>query len=211
MELRKSHVQSFIKRLRKLQCGSAVSPIRYFSVGEYGGKTGRPHYHILFFNAEIELIDKAWSLNGKSIGNIQYGEVTPASIGYTLKYMCKPAKKVDDGRSPQFALMSKRLGMSYLTEEMISWHKANLADRMYCPDVDGKKVCMPRYYKQKIYEDSEREFAAQKAIINGRQKQYDEIVAGLKAFGDSYYSHRTKSIVRAYDAAFNDSQKRRDL
>lgn len=202
----KAHLQGFFKRLRKLQSGSSKSGIKYFGVGEYGGQYGRPHYHVLLFNANIELIDEAWGM-----GNVQYGEVTPASIGYTLKYMCKPPKKVYDNRTPQFSLMSKRLGGCYITEAMISWHKANLADRMYCPDVDGKKVCMPRYYKQKIYEDSEREFAAQKAIITGRDKEYEAIVAGLNEFGYNYYSHRTKSIVRAFDAVFDDSQKRRDL
>lgn len=209
--LRKSHLQSFIKRLRKYQSGSQFSGIRYFGVGEYGGAKGRPHYHVLLFNANVELVDKAWCLNGKSLGNIQFGNVTEASIGYTLKYMCKPPQKVDDDRPPQFCLMSKGLGASYLTEDMISWHKANLEDRMYCPDVDGKKVCMPRYYKKKIFSDSEREVAGMKMVMNNRDKQCKEILEGFKEFGEGYYSHRTKCLTRAYNLIFEQSKKRRDL
>lgn len=210
-ELRKSHLQSFFKRLRKLQFGSERGDIKYFAVGEYGGYLGRPHYHVLLFNADVELVEKAWCVNGKSVGNVMFGDVNAASIGYTLKYMCKPGMKLSDDRQPQFALMSKKLGVSYLTEAMISWHKANLEDRMYCPDLDGKKVCMPRYYKDKIYEDSEREYAAQKAIISGRDKEYQSILDGFKEFGDSYYSHRTKCLARAYNLVFEQSKKRRDL
>lgn len=45
-----SHVQLFVKRLRRyLEYHKLSGKIRYFCVGEYGGKTGRPHYHLLIF------------------------------------------------------------------------------------------------------------------------------------------------------------------
>lgn len=50
MSLEKSHLQKFFKRLRK----QLTSKVRYFAVGEYGTKKGRPHYHvILFTNGEL--------------------------------------------------------------------------------------------------------------------------------------------------------------
>ena len=44
-------VQNFIKRLRRhVEYHNPNAPkIRYFAVGEYGGKTQRPHYHLLIF------------------------------------------------------------------------------------------------------------------------------------------------------------------
>lgn len=118
--LNKRDVQLFFKRLRKAHekdTRGALSlddlplqvlpKIRYYAVGEYGGKFKRPHYHVILFNADITLIQSAWQL-----GQVHYGTVTPASVGYTLKYVSKggevPRHKNDD-RLPEFSLMSKDL------------------------------------------------------------------------------------------------------
>lgn len=149
-----SHLQSFFKRLRKAQFGNAGGNIRYYAAGEYGGKTNRPHYHAIIFNARIELIQDAWQY-----GSVHYGDVNEASVGYTLKYISKPSRipmHANDDRVPEYAMMSKRLGDNYLTPQMIAWHKADMYNRMYCNLKDGKKITMPRYYKDKVYEEHER-------------------------------------------------------
>lgn len=105
MTIEKTAMQLFFKRLRKAH---GKSKIKYFCVGEYGGKTNRPHYHAIVFNADIQLIPAAWKL-----GHIHYGNVSGASIGYCLKYMAKKGKipmHANDDRLPEFALMSKNLG-----------------------------------------------------------------------------------------------------
>ena len=56
--LRKKDLKDFWKRLRyyhkgiekRYWKGKEEYPIRYFSCGEYGGQTGRPHYHAGIFN-----------------------------------------------------------------------------------------------------------------------------------------------------------------
>lgn len=118
--LDKRDVQLFFKRLRKAHekdtrgaCSLDDLPlpvlpkIRYYAVGEYGGRFKRPHYHVILFNADMSLIQSAWQL-----GQVHYGTVTPASVGYTLKYISKggevPKHKNDD-RVPEFSLMSKDL------------------------------------------------------------------------------------------------------
>lgn len=159
MSINKRDVQLFFKRLRKLNSkNNPNSRIRYYAVGEYGGHTFRPHYHVLLFNCSVELIEKAWGL-----GQIHYGNVTGASVGYCLKYMAKqsriPMHKNDD-RLKEFGLMSKGLGANYMTDKMIAWHLSDVADRMYCNLTDGKKITMPRYYKDKIYSDQDRKIAA---------------------------------------------------
>lgn len=53
--LQKKEIQKFLKRLRH-----KVPPFRYMLCGEYGGKYGRPHYHIMFFtNATYAEFDKS--------------------------------------------------------------------------------------------------------------------------------------------------------
>lgn len=149
----KKDVQDFMKRLRKLHTDSTRT-IKYYTVGEYGGLSDRPHYHIIMFNHDIQHIQPAWEK-----GNIHYGTVTPASIVYSLKYMAKP-KTVPawdgDERLPEFSLFSKGLGASYLKQNMINWHKKDLENRMYIPIEEGKKIAMPRYYKLKMYNETER-------------------------------------------------------
>ena len=49
MSLDKKHLQQFFKRLRQWHGKNHIG-IRYYAVGEYGGKTYRPHYHIIIYN-----------------------------------------------------------------------------------------------------------------------------------------------------------------
>lgn len=205
MSLRKSDVQLFIKRLRKAHpTGNGHSFIKYYLVGEYGGKTLRPHYHLLLFNADITLISPAWNL-----GAVHYGTVSGASVGYTLKYMCKPRIipiHRNDDRLREFSLMSKGLGTSYMTPAMIAWHKASLLDRMYCTTEDQKKITMPRYYKNKIYHEHERDriaFFAKQTII---KKQLETIAK----YGPNYYRDKFQSDAQAFTKMFLHSEKGRD-
>jgi hypothetical protein len=153
--LSKEDVQKFFKRLRK----NSEHQIKYYLCGEYGTERMRPHYHIILYNSNESKIHRAWSINGHPIGSIHFGRVTGASIGYTLKYMSKEGKiplHINDDRQPEFQLMSNGLGKNYLTENMIKWHKNDIENRMYIPMKEGKKIAMPRYYKDKIYNESDK-------------------------------------------------------
>lgn len=172
MSLDKSDPQKFFKRLRKhaTKRNKNHSKISYFLCGEYGEKTNRPHYHAIIYNANILDIEKAWPL-----GDIHVGQVSAASIGYTLKYMCKtPSNQIpkhkNDDRQPIFQLMSKALGANYLTSTTKSWHKRNLTERSYIPIEDGKRIVMPRYYKNILYSKHEREHI-QKAHLKRIEQQ----------------------------------------
>lgn len=112
MSLNKRDIQLFFKRLRKAhgnKPGASAGGIKYYCAGEYGGKTWRPHYHILLFNAISELIEPAWQN-----GHVDIGTVSVKSVGYTLKYICKPGRipfHRNDDRIPEFSLMSKDSGL----------------------------------------------------------------------------------------------------
>lgn len=161
--LDKADFQKFMKRLRKTH--EAIFPeskkLKYYAAGEYGDKTERPHYHAIIFNTKQEIIEKAWSLDGEKLGHVHYGQLSEASATYSLKYINKigkiPAHELDD-REPEFQLMSKGLGKTYLTRSMAKWHKADLTNRMYITLKGGVKVSMPRYYKEKLYTQHQRKF-----------------------------------------------------
>ena len=87
-ELSKKDVQLFIKRLRKYNSKIVARlkwpTMRYYLVGEYGTRTGRPHYHLIVFNISVEATN--WLAHIWGQGQIRVGQVTPASIMYTCKY-----------------------------------------------------------------------------------------------------------------------------
>lgn len=152
MTLCKPDFQKFMKRLRKRMPEDLR--LKYYCCGEYGSRNWRPHYHLLLFNFPLsgqplhDFVEDVWSL-----GEVHVGDVTPASIDYTLKYMCKPSRVPlhrNDTRIPEFSLMSKGLGLSYLTSEVIEWHNANV-ERAYIVRPGGVKISIPRYYKNRIF------------------------------------------------------------
>lgn len=148
--LDKRDIQLFMKQLRKKN----REKLKYFVCGEYGSNYERPHYHMILFNAKEKTIQPTWQK-----GQIHIGKVSAASVGYTLKYMQKQGKipkHFKDDRKKEFQLMSKGLGLSYITKNISKWHLNDLENRLYLNIEDNKKIAMPRYYKDKIYTKEQR-------------------------------------------------------
>lgn len=87
----------FLKRLRKwnVEKGNLV-PIRYLGVGEYGSKSGRPHFHALIFNS-LSPLGEALHTRLWPHGFVYIGTVTPASVRYTARYCLKFEAKGREG------------------------------------------------------------------------------------------------------------------
>lgn len=205
-------LQLFFKRLRKLHEGHSTYnvPLKYYAVGEYGSQTQRPHYHILLFNADYALVEQAWSREDKGvrrpIGQVFFGRVETASVGYCLKYMFKPKSigmRRNDDREPEFGTMSKGLGASYVKPSMIRWHNAT-DDRMYVNLFDGKRASMPRYYKQRIFDDQKRDLVGRLALQNMQNKIAREALAYPSMIE---YEAEIKENVYAASRRFNRSAK----
>lgn len=168
MNLDKKDLQKFFKRLRKYH----DQKIKYYAVGEYGTKFHRPHYHVILFNSTAEAVCKSWTL-----GQVHIGQLTPASCGYTLKYISKEkrTKKPNDDRTPIFSVMSKGIGKSYCEDEKnIRFHHNSLDDRYYIPAGNGVKASMPRYYREKIY--NSEQFGHLKGVLEkNANEKLDEL------------------------------------
>ncbi|WP_444881649.1 rolling circle replication-associated protein [Jeotgalibaca porci] len=142
--------QRFMKRLRKAD--QKEVRIKYFLVGEYGEKTQRPHYHVIMFNVnDIENVRKEWHY-----GHIHVGDVTDASIYYTLKYALKNIgeDKPNLDRKPEKALISKGMGLSYLTPQMVNYYKKDVSRGVTL--IGNQKVGLPRYYRDKMFTEEEK-------------------------------------------------------
>jgi len=166
--LDRTHMQLFIKRLRKRHPSQTI---RTFYCGEYGGDTDRPHYHALLFNyrpSDPELMarkaDKKYYRSDKldalwGHGHCNFSDVTYQSAAYVAGYITKKitgdlAKEhyqwIDEStgqvidRQPEFQGQSLKpgIGEAYL--------RANIRD-IYPRSqiiVDGRPTAPPRYYDQ---------------------------------------------------------------
>lgn len=168
--------QSFIKRLRKVD-QDPEHPIKYFAVGEYGSKTYRPHFHAIIFNVNNwQNVANCWGH-----GHVHKGDVTDASIFYTLKYALKSVgrprgRDPDDDRAPEKALMSKGLGLSFLTPEMIKHYKDDVSRPVTM--LGNKKIGLPRYYRDKIFTDTEKKIR-NKLLMPFNDEKYEKTTSPL--------------------------------
>lgn len=152
MTLDYTDFQKLMKRIRKSHNGKKI---KYYTVGEYGANYARPHFHAIIFNVDIHNLVNNWHH-----GFVHVGTVTEASIYYTLKYISKGAiqDKVntdpDDDRQPEKALMSKGIGLEYITEATTRYHKQDVSRPITM--LGGQKVALPRYYRDKIFTEGEK-------------------------------------------------------
>lgn len=161
------HVQLFFKRLRK----SGLS-FRYFGVGEYGGNTARPHYHIIFFFHEpldklrfANLVFKNWPYGIQ----IVIDDTNDDCIGYTLKYCLKMYNSINP--SPK-VFCSKRpfIGDGYMKDTTVKYLRTHVGDIV---NTFNGTIRLPRIYRDKIYDDDMKELNKEKlldVINSNRQK-----------------------------------------
>lgn len=183
--LNKKDVQDFMKRLRYYS--PKLPKIKYYAAGEYGSETMRPHYHIIIFNATEESILNAWQL-----GHVHFGTVSAASVGYSLKYISKKGKipmHANDDRIPEFSLSSTKLGACYLTDQVRKYHEEDIYNRMYLETLDGKKIAMPRYYKDKLYTKEQRQHIG--AYQAGRMQ--DELQKQIEQYNGDWYRDKAEA------------------
>jgi len=206
MTLVKSDFQKFMKRLRKNSIDG--SNIKYFAVGEYGSDTYRPHYHAIIFNSNEVDIAKAWGL-----GHTHCDVVNGNTIAYTTKYMHKgrliPMHSNDD-RIPEFQLVSKGVGLNYISSGTKEFHVSDI-NRNYVIGDGGVKIPMPRIYRQKLFTEPQRKQQARyvQALISD---QIDAKKAAYKAIHGStdLFYHSEVQSKRAAVESFRNRQKQRN-
>lgn len=172
--LNKRHYQLFIKKLRK----QTSAPLKYYMCGEYGTQTHRPHYHAILYNLPHSWIQRPERIqNVWGWGNIDIGDASIQSIQYVVGYIqigkWQPIRD-DDDREPQFSLMSKKMGLNYLTPQMVKFHKNRLESYVTMPG--GYKTPLPRYFRDKIFTKEERmtiNLASEEAREVNFQKLFD--------------------------------------
>lgn len=218
----KKHFQDFMKRLRWhhlpallrfFACGEygAAKEIRDGLGNVITDPLGRPHYHAILFGIDFpdkrpysknnrgdqlftsETLDKIWGF-----GRCWLGSVTVESAGYVARYVVKKitgdlAEAHYRGRSPEFALMSRRPGLG------AGWYEKYKSD---CFPSDflthkGKKRPVPKFYTERLKrDDPEAHEAVKKArVLNARKYSSDQTSKRL-AVREEVTTARVRSLKR---------------
>ena len=173
-----SDVQKFMKRLRRhleyvpvkrRGIRDHIKKVRYFAVGEYGGKTYRPHYHIVVFGWKPSDLEHLKWHNGKEVftsrqlqkcwrfGFSSVTEVNPYVAKYCARYVTKKFSRLGsaDPRSkcviPEFVLQSTRdgaIGATWFDKYGCDACKVGLATLRVGDMI--QRVAIPRYYWNRL-------------------------------------------------------------
>lgn len=160
-DLYRPHLKKFMKDLR-WRLGSGLS---FFSVGEYGAKYLRPHYHVLLFGTSFpdrkffkktavskiytsDFLSSLWPYGFSSLG-----DVTFASAAYSARYSLKKVgSKVGSSfyrlHNGEKFLVPEFTGMSLRPALGARWFEKFWSDVFPGDFVvhDGRKFLVPRYY-----------------------------------------------------------------
>lgn len=138
-KVNKKHIQNFIQTLRN---NYKDTKFRYYAIGEYGEKFGRPHYHLLMFldGKDIDFIHAVYSF--WPYGFVDVGSVEDASIHYVTKWHVNPKHQL--GKEMHgFSLMSKGIGQGLLTSLTL--------DNIHAShNINGTWLPVSRYYRKKL-------------------------------------------------------------
>lgn len=194
------------------QIALKVPKIKYYAVGEYGGKYGRPHYHLIIFNLPFfgkrvhnnyvvnyktdELLQSCWDK-----GHVDVGEVTTSSIHYVTGYLVSAEEEEYIGKERIFSLMSKSLGLGYLTTSMVENHQTRRDFEVTHPG--GRKNIMPRYYQDKVYSDADKLLHRIEAVKLSDKKTLEEFDRILR-LGENPFQYQLQQAVQNFEV-----QKRR--
>lgn len=220
MTLDKSEFPRYMKRLRKLVVkdsgGLWPNLLKYYACGEYGSKGSRPHYHAIVFNVpDDKLFYEAWSLNGVPFGSVHVGQVSGDSVAYTMKYIDKSSFRFAhsrDDRVPEFALMSKGLGRSYVTDAVKAYHHQDYS-RLFLVKDGGHKIALPRYYRSLIYDADDSGFQrslVEAAVSDADDKNFEYFTKRFGKVPGYDYSEFVYSQRMARYNSFYSNQKIRD-
>lgn len=178
-----SDVQKFIKRLRRhleylpkrgknrIGRDHVTTPIRYFAVGEYGGRTGRPHYHLLIFGwkpSDLDAfslrkgnvvyrsaqVEKLWKYGFSTVQPCGYGVSRYCARYVTKKCLGNPSKDKEpfkDSFFPEFVLQSIRDGG--IGAPWFDIHFEEVISRGYVSYRQGNnfiKASIPSYYLRRL-------------------------------------------------------------
>lgn len=186
--LDKRDCQLFMKRLRKAFDGVKI---RFFLAGEYGNKTGRPHYHAIVYGLGLSDFEDLYCIGRNELGQkyfnspclakiwnngfVLIADVSWKSCAYVARYVTKKfngEKAVEYAKRnviPEFSLMSRKpgIGAEYLQQhpDCFEFSKINLST-----SDGGLSISIPKYYLRQLELTDKEKFD----IIKEERRKYSQ-------------------------------------
>lgn len=168
----KSDFQKFMKRLRK---HFEPHKIRFYGIGEYGPKNGRPHFHIIVFGLPEQDLDfEIYKFNENSgvryplfhsatldelwpFGFILAQELTWECAAYCARYVTskvldKKTQYEDLGLAEEFSLMSRRPGIGANFCTSFAQDFAQQKYKYISTPTGSRQIGINRYFRDKLEE-----------------------------------------------------------
>lgn len=158
--LLKKYVRQFLEHVR-YKTGKSV---RHFIVTERGEEKNRLHFHAIFFDVSFPMnwFHNLWKYGFVKVRKLNSPPYTVSqSISYTTTYVTKGKKgQIKNIIPPEdypLVLVSPGLGTSYVRKYSSIHHQSgHLIPFAY--DVNGSPRSLPRYLRQKVFNDKELNF-----------------------------------------------------
>lgn len=167
------HLTLFLKRLRK----RLDHKIRYYAVGEYGTRLGRPHIHIMFFGLagtarDKRLIEECWKYGFVDVRPF-FKETCVYIAGYVQKKLYGKDRYMF--KLPEFMRCSQHLGEQWLLD-----HMSSIDDEHPYISIHGYKYGLPRCFRKKLVELGRLKETSQLVLSQLQFGQYKDLCEDLE-------------------------------
>ena len=207
---RQVYIHAKSEGITQSEARSKFKPIRYYAVGEYGSKSGRPHFHAIVYNMSPKLkeeicileqpknpLEKPSKLDPKSLWPHGYASISQFNVkrlAYTAKYVMKGTEAEHYSHFPrQFhprAYMSKNpvIGNVYLKNR--DWHREHKKVTTLSP-LTQREMLLPRFFMERFFTPIER----MEYLLPKQLKMLEEQKRRYKSYPeDKYHKIRMDAI-----------------
>jgi len=176
--------------------------LKYFGVCEYGGQTGRTHWHYLLFNiVDTGSINAAWPM-----GRVHIDECNINTIDYTLKYMLKnEEERSDDNRERSKSFMSKGIGQAAADDDFVRF--ISKTDNNTLGTARGSIIGIPRYYRKKYLTEDQRKLKGSSVAAHLEKSKSEKDAEITRLGGNPALRDVTKAHLN--QRQLNDQKKRK--
>lgn len=202
----KKAVRRFLERWRKKHKKS----VKHWLTTEIGGK-GQEHIHLhgIIWTEHIEDIDTIWKYGFTKIGDGKgKGYVNEKTINYISKYVTK--KDLIHKEYKPIILTSAGIGKGYINNERNINENKFREDKTkdYYVTKQGFKLALPKYYRNHIYNDEEREMLwIDKLDQNIRYVDGEKINMNDKNSTEKYYKRLHQARIKNKNLGFGNNEK----
>lgn len=207
----KDEISKFNKKLKTaLSRAGKPSDFRFYGVGEYGSKSARPHYHVIYFNLKLDdlvfykttedgnilfnspFIDSIWKKGFCVIGAVDVGSACYVSRYVDKKRLLTKEQKEqleNKGVVPEFSVMSRNPGIGSCYYEKV---KDNFKQGIYNIPFRDNNFSIPKYFKDKLKNDLDLD-----EMID--YENYVKLNVNCKIHNDVLLSYNVGDVNKYYD------------